>query len=233
MLMLQELINSIQQSEPSMYVIATLMGIQSGFYIYQLSRVPLLAGIFGISSSSPERALPVLFVYLLGMTAMIILLGIILGINPHFNIIISLWTTRIYLILGILCGLTGILLTGILNIDDRACLPFFSRNLPVTLILVFICGALFALLETPVCPACGSNLSCMATHSIGNGKILPGLILFSLYAIGETIPLIVLWLIAHRYWNRLMKENTMSREVVLFISGIFLLVFSFLYFWTG
>lgn len=227
-----ELVNRIKENSSSMYLIALVLGIQSGFYIYQLTRIPIMLGFLGVSQSRRRYAFISLALFSAGLTVMIILLGILLSIYPKFNVWISLWTSGIYLALGALCLVPGIILTGIFRIYDNVLFRFFERHRTLAFIGALMLGAVFSLLETPICPSCGSNIGAIATYTLGRGNFAEGLLILSLYSFGECIPL---WLTSSVFlilWNDLLKPNTLVREAILLITGVMLLLSASLFFWT-
>lgn len=230
--MIQELISAINCASVSMFPIVFAIGIQSGCYIYQLTRIPLVMGNLMITSINKKYAMLNFLSFITGMVFMINILGVILSMQPRFNIIFSLWTDHIYLILASICISLGIILSGIFAINERFILHFFSRHPILCLDCSFFLGAVFSLMETPICPTCGSNLTFIAVNTLGKGNTFQGIILFSLYALGEGLPLFLVWLIIHVLWNDLMKGDTLARESIIFITGLLLIISSSLYFWT-
>ncbi|MDQ7824612.1 MAG: hypothetical protein RDV48_17555 [Candidatus Eremiobacteraeota bacterium] len=209
------------------------LGIQGGMGIYQLTRIPLLLVCFGIASRE-KRDVPVLFcTFAAGMLSAFVVLGTVLGHFPGLLVKMALWTRGIYLILGSLSLVLGVLFSGLFFIDGGDLRRILSGRRILMAAGAFVLGVLFSLIETPICPGCGSNLSLLADITVGKGNHGWGSIFFLAYASGEALPLLLTTLIAAIGYDTLIENDTREREFFMMGAGFLLFFCSVLFFWTA
>jgi cytochrome c biogenesis protein CcdA len=170
--------------------------------------------------------------YTAGLIAAILVLGHLLHSIPRFNILMSLWTGHIYLSLGLICLCAGIILAGLTPLHEQGVSEFFSRHKPLPVILALFLGVVSALIETPICPSCGSTISIIvdATHGRGNG--LTGIVILSLYALGECIPFLLPGIVMIVGKNMLYDKKSLNAQVALLAISLLLVLSALLFFWT-
>ncbi len=231
MVTLKDLLDSITTSSPAAFPSACMIGLQNGLFIYQLTRVPLIAGFLCLIEKKRSR-LTALFSYTAGLIAAILVLGQLLHFIPRFTILMSLWTAHIYFSLGLICLCAGIILTGLTPFHEQRVSEFFACHGSLTIVLALCLGLLSALIETPICPSCGSTISMIADAASGRGQGLIGIGILSLYALGECIPFLLPGILMITGKNMLYDKKSLNGQAALLAISLLLILSSLLFFWT-
>jgi|GEM_PF-2005713 len=231
--MIRDLLDSLDKLSPAAYMMAFMLGLQSGIGIYQLTRIPVLWSCLSISSASRRDGAISTCVFCLSMIMATILIGVLSVRIPSFTIQVSIWTRAIYFLLGVICVLSGLSVAGLIVYNEERLHGFFRSRGRLVLPVAFLLGFLFSLLETPICPSCGSNISLISQATLGAGKASAGLALLALYALGQCMPLFVTGAFWVLLWRRAIRPDQLSGEVTWLISGFLLLLSAFLFFWTS
>jgi hypothetical protein len=229
---MQRLLISIKALSPSMYLFSFVLGFQGSLGIYQLTRLPVMLSLIAVTTGRPRDILLTLTSYLAGMISLFTTIGIIISIYPAFTIWFATQTMLVYMILGSLCLVFGFLIAGLSKIDDRRISALLEGRKMTILILSFISGALFVLMETPACPTCGSRLSQMAAMGLFLGHFRLAALCI-LYALGQCALIIIACLPLLFLYNSILGKNTAAREFFVLTNGFLLVFAAFLYLWTS
>ena len=101
-----------------------------------------------------------------------------------------------------------------------------------TLPSAFIFGVLFAFLEMPACPCCGAVLLLIASLIAIKGSLLYSGIVFFSFALGQSLPILVIGFSTSLLKNLLPKTQHLEGIIsfcvgnILIVSGIFLVTLS-------
>jgi hypothetical protein len=229
---LQRLILAAKTLSPSIFIFALVLGLKSGIGLYQLTRIPLTFSLSTISAARPRVLLQNLAAFMGGMMTAFVALGFLFATQPLFGLWFALQTKVIYLVLGGLCLILGLLVSGLLGPRDAVMMSLLEHHRGATMVITFMTGALFSLVETPICPSCGSILSQMAAL----GPLLGSLrlaALFMLYSMGESMILILAGLPVLIFYYRILSKNSAAREYFGLTSGFLLIFAALFYFWTS
>jgi cytochrome c biogenesis protein CcdA len=91
----------------------------------------------------------------------------------------------------------------------------------------FIFGVLFAFLETPACPACGAALMIIGSLVVMKGSLLYSSLVFISFAIGQSIPVLVLGFSTSMF-KHLTSKTARIENVMSFAAGNILIVLGFI-----
>lgn len=231
--MIKDLLDGLATMSPSIYLLAFSLGLQSGVGIYQLTRLPVLWTWLSLSSEGKKDGAMTVAAFCLSMIAAAMLLGAITVRIPSFTVQVSLWTRVIYFSLGAVCILEGLSAAGLVFCNEVYWGNFFRSHKRLIFPVALLLGFLFSLLETPICPSCGSNISLISQATLGSGRIMTGLLLLALYALGQCMPLLLLGAIWALLWRKVIRPDMLDGEVAWIASGFLLILSSLLFFWTS
>lgn len=231
--MIRDLLDSLDKLSPAAYMMTFMLGLQSGVGIYQLTRIPVLWSCLSVSSERKRDGVISTGVFCLSMIAATVLIGVLSVRIPSFTIQVSIWTRTIYFVLGAICVLSGLSVAGLIFYNEERLQGFFRSHRRLVLPAAFVLGFLFSLLETPICPSCGSNISLISQATLETGRAAEGYALLALYTLGQCIPLVVTGVMWVLLWRRVIRPDRLSGEVAWLISGFLLLLSAFLFFWTS
>jgi len=231
--MIKDLLDGLTTASPAIYLLAFSLGLQSGVGIYQLTRLPVLWTYLSVSSAGKKDGAMTVAAFCLSMIAAALLIGTLSAKIPTFIVQVSLWTRVIYLVLGALCILAGLSVAGLVFFNEISLETFFSSHKSLAIPIAFVLGFLFSLLETPICPSCGSNISLMSQATLCSGRVMTGLLLLALYALGQCIPLFLIGALWFLLWRKVIRPDMLDGEVSWIASGFLLILSAFLFFWTS
>jgi cytochrome c biogenesis protein CcdA len=155
-------------------------------------RLPVVIGYVAGVGSSKKRAVALACLFVAGLTVSYVLLGAVMmtaggiaGKLLHLN-------KYFFWFLGVLLIVTGILLSGLVNVH---LLPEKWRGLEpklhkATLPGAVLLGAIFGLLIVPACPSCGAGLLILAGIAVAKKLSVYGLLLFMSFALGQSLPVL-------------------------------------------
>ncbi len=231
--MIKDLLDSLEKMSPAMYLMAFCLGLQSSAGIYQLTRLPVLWVYLSLSSERRKDGAITVAAFCLSMIVAAVLIGQLTILIPSFTIQVSLWTRAIYLLLGTVCMLAGLSVAGLISYNEVYWEKFLKNHKIWAFPIAFLLGFLFSLLETPICPSCGSNISLISQATLGSGKTIAGLALLALYALGQCVPLLLVGVIWALIWRKIIRPDMLNGEAVWLGSGFLLILSALLFFWTS
>ncbi|HDP70388.1 MAG TPA: cytochrome c biogenesis protein CcdA [Actinobacteria bacterium] len=174
------------------YIAVFLSGAILSLGSCTIVRLPIIIGYVGGTTSSPKRAFIATLVFVLGLIATYSLLGVLLGSIGSLLPNLLAWSTYLYLAVGIAAIFIGLHLLGFIHLK----FPFKVSEKKFTrrsdLLGAFILGASFTFFEAPTCPCCGPALLLISGYTVAQGKTFFGLTLFITYALGQSLPLLIL-----------------------------------------
>lgn len=192
-------------------------------------RVPVVIGYISGTATSRKRA----FLLTLSFVAALILtytsLGIVFGLLSRSMSYMIRWGRYFYYIIGGLALIIGMRMSGLLNFR----IPWFKEIKKMEtqkkgLAGAFIFGVVFAIFEAPTCPCCGPILFIIASLTFAKGKILYAILLFLVYALGQSLPILLIGIFTsiikyitpkvHRIegWIRLLSGNVLIVVAIYF-----------------
>ncbi|MDO8886605.1 cytochrome c biogenesis protein CcdA [Candidatus Oleimmundimicrobium sp.] len=174
------------------YVAVFLSGAILSLGSCTIVRIPVIIGYVGGVAPSSKRAFSATLFFVLGLVVTYSLLGVLLGSIGSLLTDLLVWSTYLYFAVGVFAILIGLHLLDLIHfkfpfkISERS---FVKRS---DLFGAFILGVSFTFFEAPVCPCCGPVMLLIAGYTVAKGKMIFGLTLFFTYALGQSIPLLVL-----------------------------------------
>ena len=125
-----------------------------------ITRLPLLLGLVSSASQSKRKGFFLTIAFSCGLIISYTFIGMIFGAMAHLSSKLIEMSRYLYLILGLLMILGGLVFAGLILSTSEW---FNSRCENTakgvkTLPSAFIFGMLFAFLEMPACPCCGAVL---------------------------------------------------------------------------
>ena len=188
-------------------------------------RLPVIWGYVTSTGLSRRRGIILSVSFACGLIAVYTLFGFALGIISNLTGKLIQISHYLYFVLGILMLICGILFAGLIpkrgGWFHSSCEAAINRA--KTKNSAFMFGMLFALLETPACPACGAVLMVIASLVIMKGSFLYSGLVFISFAIGQSIPVLAVGLSGSMFTHFLSKI-TLLEEVISFVAGNILIV---------
>lgn len=162
-----------------------------------LIRIPIVLGYIGGISSSKKTSFNILLGFVMGLVITYTSLGILLGLGAHFLYTSVRLTTYFYFACGLLLLVIGLALLGFLpflNLSRIRCKIKQKEFKKVNFFTALILGIIFAFFEAPVCPCCGPMLLVIASLVFVKGKISYAILIFFIYALGQSLPIFLIGL---------------------------------------
>jgi len=181
--------------------ILTFICVFMGAFILSFSsctlvRIPIVLGFMGGLSESKKTSIKILLGFISGLVFSYTALGIIMGLSSRTINKFPLVSAGFYYIGGITLLLFGLYLLGFIPYwrpKSCSCLSGSQKkkyNLGFWGAVFF--GITFAFMEAPVCPCCGPVLFMLAIATFSQGKFLFGIIIFFIYALGQSTPILLI-----------------------------------------
>ncbi len=195
-----------------------------------LIRIPIVLGYIGGFASSRIKAFRLLSGFILGIIVSYTLLGFLLGkLSGFISKSVGL-SYYFYLIAGVVLIFLGLNLLEFLPFRflSQTCRVKTKGSGRASFWGAIILGIIFAFFEAPVCPCCGPMLLLISTSIMTSGKLFYAFGIFLTYAIGQSLPLMILGLSATAFkyiekFHYLENYIKLAAGTVLFYFGIYLL----------
>ena len=214
------------------YVAVFLSGAILSLGSCTIVRLPIIIGYVGGTTSSPKKAFAATLVFVLGLIVTYSLIGVLLGSIGSFLVNLLTWSTYLYLAVGVFAILIGLHLLEFIHFKS----PFQIGERRITrrsdLLGAFILGVGFTFFEAPACPCCGPVMLLIAGYTVAQGKMLFGLTLFLTYALGQSLPLLVLGGFTG-FLKSMEKRIHRFEEYVKITGGILLFLIGLYFIWTA
>ena len=156
-------------------------------------RLPVVIGYVGGKSTSKKKALLLTLFFVLGLVSSYTILGVVFGFLSDIMAHMVRLSRYFYYLIGALALFIGAQLAGIIDFglwkNERLEKLHPKKS---GLIGAFLFGFIFALFEAPICPCCGPVLFILAGLTFVEGKILYGILIFLVYALGQSFPLFLI-----------------------------------------
>ncbi len=221
------LINVLQNISWFTYVVVFLGGAILSLGSCTIVRLPVIIGYIGGTASSSKRAFIATVLFVMGLITTYSLLGVFLGSIGSLLPNLLIWSTCLYLAIGVAAIIIGLYLLGFVHFK----LPFQIKEKGLVkrsdLLGAFILGATFTFFEAPTCPCCGPVMLLIAGYTVAKGKMLFGLTLFMTYALGQSIPILILGSFtgflkfAEKRMHYLEEYIKITAGILLFLIGVY------------
>ncbi len=224
----------INGSLPIVLVTVALAGMIASLSSCTITRLPAVLGYVAGAGESRKKTIFLSIAFSCGLIASYTLLGFSFGIISNLAGKLIQLSKYIYFTLGILLFVMGILFTGLIpakigwfneRCNEAAAHAKNYRS-------AFIFGFLFAFLEIPACPCCGAVLMVIASLVVIKGSILYSAFVFLFFAIGQSLPVILIGFSTGFLKNLVSKTVNFEERIkffagnILIVSGIFLMMLS-------
>ena len=219
----------LEHSLPAVLAGIAFVGILASLSSCTIVRLPVIWGYITVAGESRRRSVLLSLSFACGLIAVYTLLGFALGFVSNLTGKLLRISQYLYLILGIVLLIMGIIFAGLIPVKqgwfhDR-CDTAIKRT--KTIHSAFIFGVLFAFLETPACPACGAALMVIGSLVVMKGSWLYSSLVFISFAIGQSIPVLVLGFSTSMF-KRLTSKTARIENVMSFAAGNILIVLGFI-----
>ena len=190
---------------------------------------PVIWGYITAAGESRRRSVLLSLSFACGLIAVYALMGFALGFV--FNLTGKLLgiSQYLYFILGVILLILGIIFAGLIPMKQgwfhNGCETAIKHT--KTNHSAFIFGMLFALLETPACPACGAALMVIGSLVVMKGSWLYSSLVFVSFAIGQSIPVLVLGLSTSMF-KHLTSKTVRIEKGMSFVAGNILIALGFI-----
>ena len=199
-----------------------------------LARLPVLLGLVSSKSHLQHRGFFLSIAFSCGLIISYTLIGILFGAIAHIASRLVSVSQYLYLVLGFLMILGGLILAGLVPVGTEGiganCAKAVKsvKSLPSA----FIFGMLFAFLEMPACPCCGAVLLLIASLIAIKGSLLYSGVVFFSFALGQSLPILLIGFSTSLLKHLLPRTQKLERAIsfcvgnILIVSGIFLVTLS-------
>jgi cytochrome c biogenesis protein CcdA len=205
------------------------IGILASLSSCTIMRLPVIWGYITAAGESKKRSVFLSVSFTCGLIAVYTLMGFSLGVVSNLTGKLLRISHYLYFILGIMLLVLGIIFAGLIPVKqgwfhDRCetAIKHMKTNHSA-----FIFGMLFAFLETPACPACGAALMIIGSLVVMKGSWLYSSLVFLGFAIGQSIPVLVLGFSTSMFKYLTLKTLRMEK-IMSFIAGNILIVLGLL-----
>ncbi len=204
----------------------TFVGILASLSSCTIVRLPVIWGYITAAGESKRRSVFLSISFTCGLIAVYTLMGFSLGVISNVTGKLLTISHYLYFFLGIMLLALGIIFAGLIPIKqgwfhDR-CETAIKHT--KTNHSAFIFGMLFAFLETPACPACGAALMIIGSLVVMKGSWLYSSLVFLSFAIGQSIPVLVLGFSTSMF-KYLTSKTLRIEKIMSFVAGNILIVF--------
>lgn len=158
-----------------------------------LIRMPIVIGYVAGASDSRSRSLFLSILIILGCILSYTILGLFFGFIGNVAIRLVMISKYVFWALGGLLFLGGLFISGLISLKFPSSHRYIKNRFKfkASFVGAFLFGIVFAFLEMPSCPSCGALLLIIATAVAKKGSIFYSMIVFLVFAIGQSIPLLL------------------------------------------
>ncbi len=201
------------------------VGILASLSSCTIVRLPIIWGYVTAAGPSRRKGVLLSVSYACGLIVVYTLMGLSLGVISNVTGKLLRISNFLYVSLGIVLLLLGAIFAGLIPVTQGwlhdCCEKAINRT--TTKRSAFILGMLFAFMETPACPACGAALMVIGSLVVMKGSLLYSGLVFLSFAIGQSIPVLVLGLSASMFKYLTLKTASIEK-VMSFLAGNILIV---------
>ncbi len=133
-------------------------------------RMPIVLGYVAGASDSRNRSLFLSVLFILGCILSYTILGIFFGFIGNVAIRLVQISKYVFWVLGGLLFLVGLFISGLISLKFLSSHRHIKNRFKASFIGAFLFGIVFALLEMPSCPSCGSLCSCSGCYDQQQGS---------------------------------------------------------------
>ncbi|RKY32654.1 MAG: hypothetical protein DRP74_02120 [Candidatus Omnitrophota bacterium] len=156
-------------------------------------RVPIVIGYISGTATTKKRAFLLTLTFVSALVLTYTSLGIVFGLLVRTMDYMISWSRYFYYIIGGLALFIGVQMAGLVNFK----FPWLNKFKNMEgrrkgLLGAFLFGFIFAIFEAPTCPCCGPVLFIIASLTFAKGEILYGIMLFFVYALGQSLPILLI-----------------------------------------
>jgi len=156
-----------------------------------LIRMPIVLGYVAGASDSRNRSLFLSILFVLGCILSYTILGIFFGFIGNIAVRLVQISKHVFWALGGVLFLVGLLISGLISLKSLSSHRHTRNRLKPSFIGAFLFGIVFVFLEMPSCPSCGAVLLIIATAVGAKGSVFYSMIIFLVFAMGQSIPLLL------------------------------------------
>ena len=210
----------IEHSLPVVLAGIVFVGILASLSSCTILRLPVILGYVTVAGESRRRMVLLSLSFACGLVTVYTLMGFSLGFISNLTGKLLRVSHYLYFTLGSILLILGIIFAGLIPTKrgwfcDRceAAIKHATTNHSA-----FILGVLFAFLETPACPACGAALLIIGSLVVMKESWLYSGLVFISFAIGQSIPVLVLGL-STSIFKYLTSKATRIDNAITFMTG--------------
>lgn len=198
-----------------------------------LARIPIVLGFVSGVSRSKKESLKILSGFTFGLIISYTSLGIVFGLFSQLISKFAQASVFFYYLAGAGLLLLGFYLLGFIpGVRPSACgySPAKRGNFGFWGALFF--GISFAFFEAPVCPCCGPVLLLLAGATFTQAKFFFGVLVFFIYALGQSLPIFVIGISADLFKFSLEKIHRIEPYIQA-LAGVVLVCFGLYLVWLA
>lgn len=192
-------IQTIQQALTESPIIAVFVVFWAGAFASLSSctivRVPVVLGYVSGAADSKHKSILLTLLFVLGLTISYTIFGILLGITGSLAHSFIRINKHIFWFLGIALFVIGLFVSGLINLKSFSTrFKLKDRFKSVTPLGALLFGIVFASLEMPTCPCCGSLLLLIAGIVVAKNLSVYSVLIFISFALGQSFPILAIGL---------------------------------------
>ena len=223
--------NLLVINHPMPIVLAGIVfiGILASLSSCTIVRLPVIWGYITAAGESKRRSVFLSVSFTCGIIAVYTFMGFSLGVISNVTGKLLRISHYLYFFLGIMLLVSGIIFAGLIPIKQgwfhdlcETAIKHTKKNHSA-----FIFGMLFAFLETPACPACGAALMIIGSLVVMKGSWLYSSLVFLSFAIGQSIPVLVLGFSTSMF-KYLTSKTLRMEKIMSFMAGNILIALGLL-----
>ncbi len=232
-------IQTIQQALTESPIIAVFVVFWAGAFASLSSctivRVPVVLGYVSGAADSKKKSIFLTLLFVLGLTINYTIFGILLGITGNLAHSFIRINKYIFWFLGIVLFVIGLFVSGLINLKGFSTkFKLKGRFKSATLLGALVFGIVFASLEMPTCPCCGSVLLLIAGIVVVKNLSVYSVLIFISFALGQSFPILAIGvstsLVKTDLINYLKPKIHKLKNRVRFVAGNILMAFGIYFF---
>lgn len=189
---IQTIVSAVNQHSVWTFVVVFWAAAILSLASCTIVRIPVVVGLIGGAANSKKKAFLVTMSFVTALVLSYTMLGVLLGTIATLGSRMMGLSRYFYYFAGLAVFFVGIQMAGLIKIkplEAFAARAFNAKHGGVAGAFMF--GLIFVLFEAPTCPVCGPFLVVIAGLGIIKEDLLYAVLLFFTYALGQSLPIIM------------------------------------------
>jgi cytochrome c biogenesis protein CcdA len=194
-----QLVQTIQQALVETPIMAIFVVFCTGAFASLSSctivRVPVVLGYVSGATNSKGKSVLLTLLFVSGLTISYTIFGILLSLIGNFTYNLIQINKYIFWALGTILFVLGFFVSGLIRFKTASTrFNLKDKFKTATAFGALLFGIIFALLEMPTCPCCGSLLLIIAGIVVAKNLSVYAVLIFISFALGQSFPILAIGL---------------------------------------